>query len=507
MGEIDNFLKNLINKKVIDVESSEQGIEKTKVLLNIADKIWDDAVADELKDKIVYDEKGNALIKKELISSVYISEAQPDQSLIERPVVDLVQQGGGMYGIALVGYTYIMEKAGIRFYSMGGTSAGGINALLLASFSNKMYQEKSVFKEDAQATKSELLAYVIANTDFSKFMGRQGIIGKLQSMLFKNIKSVKIKVCLLLFLVSTLISVYYFFGLVFNNNNGLSAFDIRFYDFIVGTLTAFTPIILLYIIFVRILGTRFGINDGVAFYDWIENILQDPFINIKTTRDLKNRIRETKFQDALAKDCPRIVLISTNLTHNRIVKFPDNANDYWYNYNEVNPAAYLRATMSIPFIFETFIPDGSHVLGENKNLKVQARFVDGGMLSNFPIREFHAKSSKKPRFPTFGVLLNETDLDVELNKKNSLRSGMFSIMSLGKFILSFISTFRNFYDNDFIMNNSEIKPRVVSVNTKGFNWLNFWMPSSDKEKLFHNGAKAAIDQLKKFEWDEYVKLR
>lgn len=30
--------------------------------------------------------------------------------------VDLVQKGGGTLGIALVGYTYVMEKAGIRFF-------------------------------------------------------------------------------------------------------------------------------------------------------------------------------------------------------------------------------------------------------------------------------------------------------------------------------------------------------------------------------------------------------
>ncbi|WP_262901605.1 patatin-like phospholipase family protein [Salegentibacter tibetensis] len=46
--------------------------------------------------------------------------------------VDLVQEGGGVLGIALVGYTYILEKAGIRFYSLAGTSAGSINTLLMA---------------------------------------------------------------------------------------------------------------------------------------------------------------------------------------------------------------------------------------------------------------------------------------------------------------------------------------------------------------------------------------
>jgi NTE family protein len=46
--------------------------------------------------------------------------------------VDLVQEGGGVLGIALVGYTYVMEKAGIRFFSLAGTSAGAINTIMMA---------------------------------------------------------------------------------------------------------------------------------------------------------------------------------------------------------------------------------------------------------------------------------------------------------------------------------------------------------------------------------------
>src|SRR5689334_7232857 len=51
--------------------------------------------------------------------------------------VDLVQEGGGVLGIALVGYTYVLEKMGIRFFSMAGTSAGSINTMLLACAGNK----------------------------------------------------------------------------------------------------------------------------------------------------------------------------------------------------------------------------------------------------------------------------------------------------------------------------------------------------------------------------------
>src|SRR5215213_7263903 len=47
--------------------------------------------------------------------------------------VDLVQEGGGVLGIALVGYVYVLEQMGIRFLSLAGTSAGSINTMLMAA--------------------------------------------------------------------------------------------------------------------------------------------------------------------------------------------------------------------------------------------------------------------------------------------------------------------------------------------------------------------------------------
>ena len=45
--------------------------------------------------------------------------------------VNLVQEGGGVLGVALLGYTYVLEQMGIRFMKMAGTSAGAINTMLM----------------------------------------------------------------------------------------------------------------------------------------------------------------------------------------------------------------------------------------------------------------------------------------------------------------------------------------------------------------------------------------
>jgi NTE family protein len=46
-----------------------------------------------------------------------------------------VQEGSGVFGLALVGYSYIMDKAGIRFFSPAGTSAGAINTTMMVGLS------------------------------------------------------------------------------------------------------------------------------------------------------------------------------------------------------------------------------------------------------------------------------------------------------------------------------------------------------------------------------------
>src|SRR5262245_20451428 len=76
--------------------------------------------------------------------------------------VDIVMEGGGVLGIALVGYTYALEQMGIRFLSAGGTSAGAINALLLAAV------------DDVGTAKSERLLDILGTLDMFAFVDGDG---------------------------------------------------------------------------------------------------------------------------------------------------------------------------------------------------------------------------------------------------------------------------------------------------------------------------------------------
>ncbi|KOS07531.1 hypothetical protein AM493_16880 [Flavobacterium akiainvivens] len=492
MESTAGFINSLKNEGITHEPDEQLAMANTAALLKKADEEYTKAIAGDLKGKLL---PGDTIIDPK-----YISEARHTETFngkeYKRPIVDLVQQGGGMYGIALVGYTYIMEKAGVRFYSLGGTSAGAINTILLGAVPDKVYKMESAFEPGTQATKSELLAHIIANSHFHEFMDRPGFVGRLQETLIRNFKVVKWG--FLLIWAAVFVTLYIVLGNIFKNN--CSTCESRFYDFFVGPMSLLVFPVFVYILAIAVLGKNFGINPGKAFYDWITKILRHPFVGIHTTHQLQNRMKTENTFDGRdnTKESASILFIASNLTHNRIVKFPQRAVDYWNPSENVNPAAYVRASMSIPFVFETFIPGTGHVdnYPQNQAKVVDTRFVDGGMLSNFPIREFHNHTVERPRFPTFGVLLSERDTVSD-----------FKGVNLWNYIVSFLSTFRNFYDNDFLNSTDEIKSRVVLVNTKGFNWLDFWMGKETKEKLFVSGALAAIEQLKKFNFEEYQKIR
>jgi len=263
----------------------------------------------------------------------------------------------------------------------------------------------------------------------------------------------------------------------------------------------------------------------------MKKILETKFVNIHTTADLKQRknsecfaVNRAKPEDIFPE--PRLVFIAANLTHNRIVKFPDNTSDYWKpEYAEqVTPAAFVRASMSLPFIFYAFIPYDVHVQTSSGLKQAEAnaqipdsakkydgtihtfaRFVDGGMLSNFPIREFHVPIHIEPRYPTFGVLLTTFYNQPEAN--NQKAKDKVVDLCVGKFIGSVISTFRRFYDVDFLVTHPELKHLVETVDTKKFNSLEFGMSMETKKELFKKGAEAAIEQLTKFNWDVYLAER
>jgi NTE family protein len=366
--------------------------------------------------------------------------------------IDLVMEGGGVLGIALVGYTYALEKAKIKFCSLAGTSAGAINSMLLASIQPKTH-----------STISEELIEIITNKDFFDFVDGDRFVRKL----IKDILG----------------------------NKPLIWVGIK-HIFHIGKL-------------IRLLRYELGLNKGNNFEDWIREILHNK-ANIITTKDLQNH-RDTLAESLTLREnieankffSSKIAIITSDITTQTKIEFPLHNNLYFNNPEETSPSKYVRATMSIPLFFKPMtvenIPkkqekDWEDAVGYTGKIPDTVRFVDGGTLSNFPINVFHL-SAGVPRKPTFGIRFGKD------------RQTFNSFKTFLQFFYAIFNTMRYLHDYDFLLKNKDYKNLIGWIDTGSHSWLNFDISDDEKLDLFISGVKGAQAFLDNFDWIAYKKLR
>jgi len=349
-------------------------------------------------------------------------------------------EGGGVLGIALIGYAYALEEAGIRFRSIGGTSAGAITACLLAAAS-----------APAQRRAGHVLK-MLSELDVFSFVD-----GGRDARAFVN-------------------------DVVLNPNG-----------FLLPKIIAVSRNI-------REISSVWGMNPGDVFQDWVQERLRERGIDF--TSELDARMNEWP-DDMMFAGAPvdmselpaKLRMVASEITTTTKTIFPEMA-DLFYDAPEFqSPAVYVRASMSVPYFFEPLkigsIPQGdeararweekANYIGE---LPREAIFLDGGLMSNFPISLFHSK--KTPRLPTFGATLG---------KSRTHPKSIAGPFDLG---VAMLNTARQAADLDFIWRNPDYRKIVCAINLDedgdgedDVNWLNFKISDSDKIKLFRMGVVAA----------------
>ena len=215
--------------------------------------------------------------------------------------VDLVMEGGGLLGIALTGYTYVLEQAGIRFLGVGGTSAGAINALMIAALGTP-----------AEA-KSAKLVNVLARMPTASF-----IDGDSDAQEFSRAAVEKAGMVKLLW-------------------KALQVVDNLKEDL--------------------------GLNPGQAFFQWLTGELHSNGIGSNSDlqkklstipKGLRPRPEVAGKPLTEAESRGRLIMVAADITTESKIEFPKMAELYWSNPDEVNPACFARASMSIPFFFHPY---------------------------------------------------------------------------------------------------------------------------------------------------------
>lgn len=402
-------------------------------------------------------------LNAEIVNLIHDLQLQfPDNSLIISDVIDeeghqyidLVQEGGGVLGIALLGYTYVLEKMGIRFLNIGGTSAGAINALLLATAGTP-----------AEA-KTEKIIEIIAQKNIADFMdGDDDALDFIQTIL----------------------------------DDAPSKLELLYHG--VQVLDNFSK--------------DLGLNPGDSFLAWLTEVINH--FGVHDTAKLEKRMNELSPTIQFRKDSKdfnsfkernisaELAIIAAELATETKVIFPRMRNLFFKNIDEPNPAKYVRASMSIPLFFKPFeigdLPSDENAIirwnriGKHRGaIPEKAIFVDGGIMSNFPIDIFHLKGSIPSR-PTFGVKLG-----LERVKTNQIKN-------VGNLLYACFDSARNLRDFEFIKENLDFQRLVAYIDIKDQNWLDFNISDEKKLELFIAGAKEAKRFLENFDWEGYKKIR
>ena len=273
-----------------------------------------------------------------------------------RQYVDVVLEGGGVLGVALVGYLHALEQAGLRFLNVGGSSAGAATALLLAAAG------------DRRRPRAAALAGVVADQDLGA-LADGGWVARRASRLAAGRRS-----------------------------------PLR--------LLPYAPAL------AYGLARHAGLHPGRAFLAWVEGALGA--FGVETTADLDLRMADglgalRTRSGGPAPDAARVGLVAVELTTGARLELPKMAPLLWADPGALSPAAFVRASTSVPFFFRPLrvegVPQGPDAAarwaaetgaagagGPTRTL------VDGGVVSNSPVDMFH-RAGAVPRCPTFGVKL------------------------------------------------------------------------------------------------------
>jgi NTE family protein len=419
--------------------------------------------------------------------------------------VNLVQKGGGVLGVALVGYTYILEKMGVRFLRLAGTSAGAINTALMTVIGKK---------EDAKSI--QILKAICDLNFFNLVDGHPAARWIIKKFITNKDFTIKAKNWAIWIIATACLLVagdFIFLGLehkipFVSILTKLFFVLTGFYFLLIGLGIFYTDRL-----FRRLKNTGYGINPGNYFYDWIKqqlvsngvNTVSDLNSKASTLPNLHLRVDNPEGVSSLKGD---VTFIASELVTQNKIQFPQMC--YLFrekeNIDSLSPAGFIRASMSIPVFFESYMIN--NIPCEKDEIKKAwidvmeefdppstARFVDGGMLSNFPINIFYNPKIIIPRLPSFGIDLDDSKSEnIENNATNWSLLGYFGRM---------FNTIRYYYDKDFLQKNKVYEKGIGKIPLSDYNWLNFFLKDQDKIDMFVLGAKSATEFLIGFNWESY----
>ena len=217
-----------------------------------------------------------------------------------------------------------------------------------------------------------------------------------------------------------------------------------------------------------------GAHSGDYLYEWLAPLLEE--VNVRTFADLRLHDPHSTLKDYQQYS---LVVHVSDLTRRVLVRLPWDYGQYGKTADEQLIVDAVRASMSIPFYFRPVQLDTP---------RGEVTWVDGGLLSNFPITVFDRTDNVKPRWPTWGIKLSGAPV---LGDDKPVRTAVgMAIRSLETLTADW---------NRYRLDEEGVNQRTIYVNTDGISATNFSLPTKTQNELFSNGQAAATEFLKQYD--------
>ncbi|MGJ3196093.1 patatin-like phospholipase family protein [Peribacillus frigoritolerans] len=203
---------------------------------------------------------------------------------------------------------------------------------------------------------------------------------------------------------------------------------------------------------------KLGLYKGNALEAWVAGKLAER--NVVTFKDVRPK---------------SLRIITSDISNGKLVVLPDDLPNYGIDPSAFPVAKAVRMSCSIPYFFE---PVKLNV-GKSKFL-----FVDGGVLSNFPMWLFNSDHVRKER-PVIGLRLSVDEIwkPHEVDNAVELFSALFKTM-------------KDAHDARYI--SKKHVHNIVFIPMKGISAMDFNLDDEKKGELINKGRQCTKEFLKKW---------
>lgn len=235
-------------------------------------------------------------------------------------------------------------------------------------------------------------------------------------------------------------------------------------------------------------GLALLVQDGLYEGRYLEEFLTGALgeLGVRTFGDLRLDVADPAAGDLPPERAYRLVVTASDLSRRRLAALPWDLRSYGADPDGYPVARAVRASAAIPFYFSPVrqrTPGGT------------ATWVDGGLLSNFPVALFDRADALAPRWPTFGVRLTTRPPTPPRTPEVE------GPLGIG---LAALDTLLTDQGSGYLEDPCTVQ-RTVFVPTDGVSVVDFDLDRATQDRLYRNGRAAAQQFLAGWDFAAHVR--